>query len=243
MLILGGTQEAADLAARLVEDAPQWRIVTSLAGRTQAPRPLPGQVRSGGFGGAEGLARYLADNAISALVDATHPFATQMSANAAAAAAETATPLYRLCRPPWQPRSEDKWQIVDSLQAAAARLPEASTAFLALGHQHIGAFARRRDCRFVLRMIDPPAAPLPFDATLVLGRPGLSPDAEADTLAAHGVTHLVCRNSGGRIGWSKLEAARRLGLAVIMLARPPEPAAAHFDDVETVVAALIAADC
>lgn len=237
ILILGGTAEAAALAGRLLAGRPGCRIVTSLAGRTSNPKALPGEIRVGGFGGADGLATWIRDNQVSTLIDATHPFAEAISANAAAAAEATGVACYVLRRPAWQPSAEDRWIDVPHLEAAVAAIPAGATAFLALGKQHVSAFAARTDCRFVLRMVEPPKAALAFDAEIVLGRPAENPDVEAALFQRYGIDCLVCRNSGGSAGYAKIVAARQLGLPVVMIARPPARGEA-FDTVEALLAAL-----
>lgn len=219
MLILGGTAEAAALAGKLVARGDVV-VVTSLAGRTANPVLPPGEVRIGGFGGAAGLAAYIRDNGVTRLIDATHPFARRISENAIKAAAETGIPLEHVIRPGWVSQLGDQWQEVSSLEEAAQALPAGATVFLALGRQYLDAFAARSDCRFVIRMVDAPAEPLPFaDPVLIFGKPSADAAHEADLFAAHGITHLVCRNSGGTSGYGKIAAAREMGLPVIILGR------------------------
>lgn len=218
VLILGGTAEARLLAERLIAEG--HLVTTSLAGRTNDPILPAGAVRIGGFGGAEGLAVYLRAEGIDRMIDATHPFARQISENAIKAAAISGVPLEQRLRPRWQKQPGDRWRSVATLEAAAEVLPSGATVFLALGRQYLDAFVGRDDCRFVVRMVDAPEMPLAFaDYTLVLGKPASDPDREADLFTAYGVTHLVCRNSGGPAGYAKITAARRLTLPVVMLER------------------------
>jgi len=220
VLILGGTREAAELARELVAAKPDARIITSLAGRTREPAPLAGEIRTGGFGGIDGLARYIEDNAVTRLIDATHPFARQISANAIEAAARTGIELEVRTRAPWAKQPGDSWIEVDTLEAARDAIPPRARVLLALGSQHIGLFASRDDVHFVVRMIDPPEPPLELsDHALVLGRPGDTAAIETMLLIAHSITHIVCRNSGGTAAYAKIEAARQLDLPVIMLSR------------------------
>ena len=216
ILILGGTREAADLARQLSGEKPGARIITSLAGRTREPAPVSGETRIGGFGGVEGLARYLVDNAVTRLIDATHPFARRISANAAEAASIAGVPLET--REPWTRQPGDDWIEVAGLEAARDAIPPGARVLLALGSQHIGVFASRDDVHFVVRMVDRPETPpaLP-DHTLVFGRPGDTAAVEAVLLLTHRITHIVCRNSGGPAAYAKIEAARKLGLPVIMI--------------------------
>ncbi|SSC67400.1 cobalt-precorrin-6A reductase [Ciceribacter selenitireducens] len=219
VLILGGTAEATALAAKLVARG-DVAVVTSLAGRTAHPVLPPGEVRIGGFGGAAGLAAYIRENGVTRLIDATHPFARRISENAIQAAAETGIVLEHVVRPGWERQRGDRWQEVSSLEEAARALPAGATVFLALGRQYLDAFAARSDCRFIIRMIDAPAEPLPFtDHVLILGKPSAHPEREAALFASHGVTHLVCRNSGGASGYGKIAAAREMGLPVIIVGR------------------------
>jgi precorrin-6A/cobalt-precorrin-6A reductase len=222
VLILGGTREATDLARQLLTDRPDARIITSLAGRTKEPAPLAGEVRTGGFGGAQGLARYIQDNGVTQLIDATHPFARQISANAVEAAGLTGVPFEIRKRTPWAKQPGDNWIEVETLEEARDAIPEGARVLLALGSQHIGLFSTREDVHFVVRMIDPPEEPLSLpDHTLVLGRPGDSAAVETMLLIAHSITHIVCRNSGGKAAYAKIEAARQMGLPVIMVKRTP----------------------
>lgn len=217
VLILGGTKEAASLAAELVRDHPEWRVITSLAGRTKEPHPLAGEVRIGGFGGTDGLAAYLRAERISRLIDATHPFARRISENARLAAQHAGVPLEVRARQPWARQPGDNWIEVSSLEEARDAIPAGSRVLLALGSQHIAPFAERADVHFLVRMIDPPATPLALpDHELLIGRPGRTAQDEVAVLSAHAITHIVCRNSGGSGAYAKIEAARQLGLPVIM---------------------------
>ncbi len=220
VLILGGTREAADLATELVARHPDARVITSLAGRTRSPEPVAGELRVGGFGGADGLARYIGEEGVDTLIDATHPFARQISANARAAAATTGVSFEVRSRPPWSRRPGDQWiEVAGEADAARAIAPGASV-LLALGSQHLAPFVTRADVHFIVRMVDPPAAPLPFARhTLVIGKPAATSVAEADLMRAHAVTHVVARNAGGARGYGKIEAARTLGITVIMITR------------------------
>ena len=220
VLILGGTQEAAQIAAEFVRDHPDWRVITSLAGRTKEPKPIVGEVRSGGFGGAEGLADYLRAEGVTRLVDATHPFARQISRNAKQAAQIAGVRLETRMRPPWKNQAGDHWIEVASLEEACDAIPPHARVLLALGSQHIALFASRKDVHFCVRMVDPPEIPLPLpDHELIIGLPGRTVDEEAALLTDHAISHIVCRNSGGDGAYSKIEAARRLAVPVIMIGR------------------------
>jgi precorrin-6A/cobalt-precorrin-6A reductase len=235
ILVLGGTAEANALVRRVAADRPQARVVLSLAGRTAAPTLLPvAETRIGGFGGPDGLASFLSLQGVTRLVDATHPFAVGISRNARAGARLAGVPRIALVRPAWEPVPGDRWIEADCLLAAAQTLPAGAQAFLALGRQHLAPFAARQDVTFVVRMIDPPAKPLPFPATLVLGRPEEA-EVEEALFRRLAVTHLVARNSGGALSYAKIEAARRLGLPVVMIRRMAAPEPPVAPDVEAVM--------
>jgi len=235
ILILGGTAEARELAARLA--GAGHHVVTSLAGVTSAPRFPAGQVRTGGFGGASGLAGYLASESIDWLIDATHPFAARMSVHAHAAAGEAGVALVRLERRPWQPEADDRWLSVPDTGAAVEALPEGATAFVTIGRKEVASFARRGDIGVVARMIEAPAAPLPHNWRLVLARPPFSVEEEEALMRAEGVSVLVTKNAGGE-GMAKLQAARRLSLPVVMIERPQKPQAHTVASIDEVLALL-----
>ena len=217
VLILGGTREAAQLAQKLVEEYPKARIISSLAGRTREPKPIAGEVRIGGFGGAGGLANFIRENKVGRLIDATHPFAENISRNAAIAASNTGIVFEIKQRSPWPKLEGDHWQEVEDLESACAAIPAQAKVLLALGSQHIAIFAERSDVHFVVRMVDPPQIRLPFDEhTVVLGTPG-DADQETTLLKKHKITHIVCRNSGGEGAYAKIEAARKLQIPVIIV--------------------------
>lgn len=225
ILILGGTTEARELATTLSKSGTD-RIVTSLAGVTSAPVLPDGETRQGGFGGAEGLRRYLEAESVDLLVDATHPYATQITASAHSATAQSGCPYLRLERPPWTAEAGDTWHIVPDIDAAARALPDGTTAFLTIGRQELGAFADRTDCHLIARMIERPDAP-PERIEIVIGRPPFSIEDETALMRDRTVSVLVSKNAGG--DRAKLDAARGLGLPVIMIDRPsdlPEPDAA-----------------
>jgi len=223
ILILGGIREASELAARLVAEGHD--VTTSLAGRTREPKPPAGELHIGGFSsqtrsGAEGLAEYLRTNGFTRLIDCTHPFAHKISRNASAAARLAGVPLETLTRPAWEKREGDDWTEVASLEEASAAIPANARVLLALGSQHVRVFANRQNVHFVVRMVDPPENELPLsDHTLVLGTPPKDAAAEIILLKTHRITHVVCRNSGGTGAYAKIEAARMLGIPVIMVER------------------------
>ena len=223
VLILGGTGEARDLARRLVGRGG-LRVVSSLAGRVSDPALPAGEVRIGGFGGTAGLAGWLTANNVTAVIDATHPFAQNMSSNAAAACARTGTPLLSLVRPPWTPGEHDVWHQAGSLEAAAGLLPSLGRrAFLTTGRQGLAAFAPLDQTWFLIRCVDPPAAPLPPAREVILARGPYDAEAERALMQAHRIDVLVTKNSGGAMTAGKLDAARELSIPVIMVRRPPLP--------------------
>lgn len=219
ILILGGTKEAAELAQYLVEREDD--IITSLAGRTKEPRPLAGKIRSGGFGGPEGLADWLCANNITRVIDATHPFAEQISRNAVEACAIANVPLEIRRRPPWCKEPADHWLQVSSLDAAASAIPKNARVLLALGSQHLTPFHHRNDVHFTIRMVDSPKAASPFENhRIILGKPSTDWRAEAKLLEREHITHIICRNSGGSGAYAKIEAARQLAIPVIIINMP-----------------------
>jgi precorrin-6A/cobalt-precorrin-6A reductase len=223
ILILGGTGEARELAAALA--AAGVDVVSSLAGRVREPRLPDGPVRIGGFGGAVGLAGYLRDEAITHIVDATHPFAAAISASAAEAAARAGLPLLVLRRPPWP--ADPSWHTVPDIVAAAAAVRgwEGESVFLTTGRRDLGAFAGDDRHRFLVRAVDPPApdGPVPPRMTLLLDRGPYTPEGEAALMREHGVGLLVTKNSGGPMTAAKLQAARELAVRVVVVERPPLP--------------------
>ncbi len=194
-------------------------VTISLAGRTREAAPLAGNVRISGFGGAEGLAAYLTENHIDQLIDMTHPFALQISKNAKAAALITGTELVIQKRPQWGKMEGDKWIEVTDIPAAIAAIPSGATILLALGSQYIAPFSARPDVHFIVRMVDIPPAPLALaDYELITAKPG-SMEQEYALLMDRKITHIVCRNSGGKGAYTKIAAARLLGIPVIIIAR------------------------
>ncbi|MFB2532129.1 cobalt-precorrin-6A reductase [Paracoccus sp. p3-h83] len=234
ILLLGGTTEASRLAARLADAG--IAAVFSYAGRTAAPLAQPLPLRIGGFGGVAGLAAYLRDNAITHVIDATHPFAAQISANAVEACAATGTALIAYERPPWQPGPGDNWHCVANIPAALAALPESGArVFLAIGRQNLDAFAGRPGNHYVLRLVDPPDGPLPLpDAQALIARGPFDIAGDRALMKVHRITHVVAKNAGGSSARAKLIAARDLHLPVILIDRPvipPRPVAETADQV------------
>ncbi len=236
ILILGGTAEARRLANRLVEMGHD--VITSLAGRTQDPILPAGGLRMGRFGGVPGLAAYLRIAGIDLLVDATHPYAGQISLNAVAATQAAGVKLIRLMRPAWEQQVGDDWVTVETAAEAAAALPTGADVLLTTGHTGLSQFLERDDCRFVVRTIEAPELPLPRHAHLLQMRPPYGLIEETALMEREGITHLVTKNSGGGQTGAKLEAARKLGVKVIMIARPAYGPALEVDSVEAAVEAV-----
>ncbi len=236
LLVLGGTTEAGALARRLAGD-PAVDPLLSFAGATAHPAPAPIPQRIGGFGGAAGLADFLRAENIGAVVDATHPFAARMSANAAEACRLTATPLIVFTRPPWARQPGDRWTGVATMDAAVEALGAArKTVFLTQGRLQLAAFARAAQHRYLVRAIDRPAEidALP-DCKLMLARGPFALADELQLMRTEKVETLVTKNSGGRATYAKIEAARTLSIEVVMVERPPAPAAATLYELEAVM--------
>lgn len=221
LLILGGTGEAAALArAAQARFGAGLHITTSLAGRTRRPAALPGHVRVGGFGGAAGLARYLCREGVHRLVDATHPFAAAISRHAREACDEMDIPRLSLARPPWRKRAGDHWILVDDAPEAARELAaHGGRALVTIGIKGLDSFAGLQGARCLVRLIEPPAAPLPFD--VVSARGPFTIAAEKRLFTDQKIDVLVTKASGGAATRAKITTARILGLPVIMIRRPP----------------------
>jgi precorrin-6A/cobalt-precorrin-6A reductase len=220
VLLLGGTTEATALAQAFA--AANIDAIFSYAGRTANPIEQPLPTRLGGYGGVKGLADYIIDAQITHIVDATHPFATQISRNAVEASALTTTPLIAHERPEWRAQPGDAWHHVADTQAAVDTLPrDPARVFLAIGKQTLPAFAAQPQHFYLLRLVDAPDTALPVpNAEVVLDRGPFTVESDMDLMRAHAITHVVAKNSGGGGALAKLEAARRLHLPVILIARP-----------------------
>jgi len=239
VLVLGGTTEAAELVRRLAAaDRPPLDVTMSLAGRTSMLPDLPGGMRVGGFGGVDGLRRHLDDTAVDAVVDATHPFAARMPWHAEAACTAAGRPRLRLLRPAWTPEPADRWHPVADLEAAADALRAigARRAFLTTGRQELAPFARMDGTWFLVRSIEAPAADELPPGEVVLARGPFDVEDEQALMAQHRIDAVVTKNSGAAATHAKLVAARRLGLPVVMVDRPPTP----LDPLATTVAAAVA---
>lgn len=239
ILILGGTSEARRLAERLAA-RPDLAVTLALAGRTAAPAPQPVPVRIGGFGGSEGLAAYLRAERIGALIDATHPYAAVISANAARAAAAAGIRFVALHRPPWRPVAGDRWaEATDARDAVRALGTAPRRVFLALGRKELAPFAAAPQHHYLLRSVDPVEPPLAVPhAIYLIGRGPFSEAADRAVIEAHRIDVIVAKNSGGAATYGKIAAARALGLEVILLRRPDLPAVPSVATVEQALAWL-----
>ena len=236
LLVLGGTGEAIDLAARAAE-LPGLFIVSSLAGRTRNPRMPEGDFRVGGFGGADGLANYLRDEDIDLVIDATHPFAARITANAAAACDSAARPILALRRPQWRPEPDDHWIEVDTVvESAAAAGEHGHRVFVTVGRTEFGPFRDRPDLWLLVRLMEATVDPLGIaDGMTVVARGPFDAEDEMELMTEHRIDCVVTKNSGGDATYGKIAAARSLGLPVIMVRRPATP---EIDAVETIDAAI-----
>jgi precorrin-6A/cobalt-precorrin-6A reductase len=222
ILLLGGTTEASNLAVALVRRGVD--AVFSYAGRTAQPVAQPLPTRLGGFGGVAGLVAYVQAQGITHIVDATHPFAAQMSRNAVAAGVACGVQLLALERKPWASVQGDEWLHVPDIEAAVEALPDAPTSvFLAIGKQNLAPFAAKPQHFYLLRLVDrPDTLPLP-NAAAVIARGPFDVASDTALLQAHAITHIVAKNAGGIGAEAKLTAARALGLRVILIDRPVLP--------------------
>jgi precorrin-6A/cobalt-precorrin-6A reductase len=233
LLILGGTGDAAQLAAQTV-NIPGLETITSLAGRTNEPGEIASPIRTGGFGGETGLAKYLQTMAIDLLIDATHPFAAQISWNAAYAASTVSIPSLMLVRPAWARTSLDNWIEVESIDRAVTAIPAtAARIFLTIGRQQLAPFATLTDRWCLMRSIDPPAANMPLPpGKMLLDRGPFSLEQERQLLREYRIDTIVSKNSGGDATSAKMIAARELGLPVVIVQRPMMPAGERVGNVE-----------
>ncbi|WP_271167773.1 cobalt-precorrin-6A reductase [Hansschlegelia plantiphila] len=240
ILVLGGSTEgfaAAEALANLGYD-----VVSSFAGRTRRRRHAAGAERIGGFGGVDGLAAYLAVEDVALVVDALHPFAATMKANAAAACAEVGAPLIHIDRPQWAQDPRDDWRLAPDVATAAAMTPATGgVCFLTIGRQQIDCFEKRTDLDLLIRVIDPPERPFRHPrASFLCARGPFRLDAERALFEERGITCLVTKNSGSAAAEAKLMVARELGLPVVIVDRPPPPGGQAFASVEEAVAAAAA---
>ena len=232
LLILGGTGDAVELARQAI-DLPDWAVITTLAGRTSTPKQMAGAVRIGGFGGEAGLVEYLQTAQIDCLIDATHPFAAQISGHAAGAAAQVQIPRLMLIRPEWVRSALDDWIEVESVAAAVNSIPASiQRIFVTIGRQQLAPFASLTDRWCLIRSIDPPDPSILLPpGKLLLDRGPFSLDQEIQLLKDNRIQAIVSKNSGGEATYAKILAARELSLPVIMVQRPQVPAGDRVEDV------------
>jgi precorrin-6A/cobalt-precorrin-6A reductase len=221
VLILGGTTEARQLAGRLAGRAG-LDVMLSLAGRTASPAAQPVPVRVGGFGGAAGLADYLVSARIDILIDATHPYAAVISANAMEAANKSNVPLIALRRPPWVAMAGDRWiEVVGVREAVQTLGPAPRRVFVALGRNELAPFRDAPQHHYLVRSVDPVDPPLPLPhVSYVTARGPFSEAGDCALMTAHGIDVVIAKNSGGTATYGKIAAARALGIDVVMLRRP-----------------------
>ncbi len=243
LLVLGGTTEANALLRGLAEAALRRAVTLSLAGRTATPKlwPAPIETRIGGFGGVEGLRRWIGEHRVTQVVDATHPFAARISANVAQACLEAGVPLLAIRRPAWRPCAGDTWiEVPDMAGAVAALGPVPRRVFLTIGRQELSAFAAAPDHAYLVRTIEPVGNALPVpDVTPISARGPFSIDDEIALMRAHAIELVVTKNAGGNATDAKLAAARALNLPVIMVARPWKPDVPSVPDVGSALARLL----
>ncbi|POM26665.1 Precorrin-6A reductase [Actinomadura rubteroloni] len=236
VLVLGGTGEARTLAD-LLAGLDGYTAISSLAGVTERPVLPAGDVRIGGFGGADGLTAWLRAERVDAVIDATHPFARVMTDAAVTAAREVGVPLVVLRRPGWTEGPDDRWIRVPSLTAAAANLP-GSRVFLTTGRKDLAPFAADDRRWFLIRSVDEPSPPLPERHRVVLARGPFTVDEELALMREHRIDTLVTKDSGSPMTEAKLAAARALGVPVVMVDRPPLPDVARVATVDEALAWL-----
>ncbi|MEP3346239.1 MAG: cobalt-precorrin-6A reductase [Litoreibacter sp.] len=234
ILLLAGTSEARDLSRALV--ARGHHVVASLAGATRAPRDLGCETRVGGFGGEQGFRDWLANNPVDLVIDATHPFATNITKRTARVCGDLGVQSLQVRRGPWAPEAGDNWRFIDHPQQAGDVIPNGSRVFLATGRQTLKQFSGLASCYLICRQIDPPEGPFPFEnGEFRVGRPPFSVEDEVGLFTDLKIDWLVVKNAGGAMSRSKLDAARRMGMPVLMINRTAPP---DGPQVATVDAAL-----
>jgi precorrin-6A/cobalt-precorrin-6A reductase len=238
ILILGGTSEASQLAARLT-NTTGLTVISSLAGRVSQPGMPAGIVRIGGFGGPDGLSSYLAKERIDLVIDATHPFASRISRNAELACNATQVPLIAFERPPWKPHDNDRWISAPNVQSAALLINDKhKRIFLSIGRQELGAFSDCNDAWFLIRSIDEPTVRLPANSKLILQRGPFDLNGERKLLRDQSINIIVSKNSGGTATYAKIEAARQLAIPIVMIDRPPKHNTPTLDQVDDLLGRL-----
>jgi len=238
ILILGGTGEAAELAAQLAS-RNDLEFISSFAGRVSCPKYPIGAVRVGGFGGIEGLISYLITESISVVIDATHPFAVGISRNTEVACARLGLPLIALVRPTWQKQKDDLWhEVTTYVDAAEFVNRKKGRVFLSIGRQEVGSFADCNDAWFLIRAIEAPTGKLPQHHEILLQRGPFDLKEELQLLRDYSIDHIVSKNSGGSGTYTKIAAARLLEIPVVMVERPTKHAVPTVETVDEVVTEL-----
>lgn len=236
ILLLSGSGEARGLANILSQDQ-SLMVISSLSGATRRPIKLPVQTRIGGFGGYDQQRAYITEQEFDAVVDATHPFADAITQRTQGICAELSVPYLYLRRPQWEPEPEDDWTLIDEPSDAKALIPVGSTVFLATGRGTLVGFANLSEMKLICRQIDPPDGAFPYkNGSYLIGRPPFSVEEEVALFLELGVDVLIVKNAGGLPSRTKLDAARILGIKVLMLRRPPMP---KGESVQTVEAAVL----
>jgi len=235
LLVLGGTGDAKRIAAKLAEQGVD--LIISLAGATRNPVAMPAPTRIGGFGGAGGFETYLYEVGITAVLDATHPYAHRITDRTAAICSARKIPHAIFHRPPWTPKDGDRWTEIAREEDAASYITKGQTVFLGTGRQTLERFANLEGCRIICRQIDAPSKPFPFEGgEYLIGRPPFSTQHERNLFRSLNVDWLVVKNAGGQQSITKLLAARELNIPVLMIKRPPVPNATVVRTVEDAVA-------
>ncbi|SMR71762.1 precorrin-6A/cobalt-precorrin-6A reductase [Aliiroseovarius halocynthiae] len=221
ILLLAGTSEAREFAELAATDGHQ--VLASLAGVTRLPKPYPVPTRHGGFGGQKAQLDFLQEGAFDAIIDATHPFATRIAPRSQRIAERLDVPYLRLLRPAWTAGPEDRWHVIATPGEAAQHIPISARVLLATGAMSLEEWSGLAGDRILFcRRVDPTDTPFPFEGGWIIGRPPFSIEDEVEVLRGRQITHIVCKNAGGPAR-AKLDAARQLGLPVIMQSRPPMP--------------------
>ena len=235
ILLLAGSGEAKEIARGLA----QRRIpaIASLAGATRQPKRLDIDMRVGGFGGEAGFRAYLSQAKITAVIDATHPYATHITTRTARVCARVGLPYLHVLRPAWVPQTGDSWTQIAREQDAAKLIPMGATVFLGTGRQSLEKFINLEGRRVICRQIDPPTAPFPFEGgEFLIGRPPFPVDREKAIFSQLGIDWIIVKNAGGDASATKLTAARALGIPVLMIARPPMPDAPRVQTADQAIA-------
>lgn len=230
VLVLAGTSEGKEIATSLATLG--IKAVASLAGATRSPKSLDLPTRVGGFGGEDGFLAFLNDEKITAVIDATHPFAAIITERTARICKDIGMPYLQVLRPAWSAQAGDNWTEIAREEDAAAFIPQGATVFLGTGRQTLDRFSGLEGRRVICRQIDPPTAPFPFEGgEFLIGRPPFPVAREKALFQALGVEWIVVKNAGGDASATKLTAARDLGIPVLMIARPVMPDAPRVEKV------------